>query len=151
MSETPSDPYGSSNPPGDNPYGNNQPAGNPYGSNPDDPAGYSAGGYGQPGYGAAGPYGHAPAPDHPQSTTVLVLGILGLVLCQILAPFAWIMGKRVVGEIDASGGSIGGRSSANAGRICGIIGTVLIGLSILFLIGFIVLVVIAGAGSSSDF
>ncbi len=137
MSETPSDPYGSSNPSGDNPYG----------SNPNDPAGYSAGGYGQPAYGAAGPYGNAPAPDHPQSTTVLVLGILGLVLCQILAPFAWIMGNRVVAEIDASGGSIGGRSSANAGRICGIIGTVLIGLSILALIAFVVLAFGLGASN----
>jgi uncharacterized membrane protein YjgN (DUF898 family) len=96
------------------------------------------------------PYGAPPvpaygafAPDHPQATLVLVLGILGLVLCQVISPFAWVMGNRVVREIDASGGTIGGRGSANAGRICGIIGTVLIGLGLLVVM---VAVIIAVAG-----
>ncbi len=74
-------------------------------------------------YGAP-PYGGFGAPDHPQATTVLILGILGLVLCQLISPFAWVMGNRVVAEIDASNGQLGGRSTANAGRICGIVGTV---------------------------
>ena len=96
--------------------------------------------YGQPAYPAY-------VPDHRQATTVLILGILGLVLCSILAPFAWVMGNRVVREIDASQGQVGGRSSANAGRICGIIGTVLMGLGLLFFLGIIVLA-IAGASTS---
>lgn len=85
------------------------------------------------------PYGAAPVPpygpprDHERAVTVLVLGILGLVLCQVLGPVAWIMGNRVVREIDASGGQLGGRSTANAGRICGIVGTVLLVLGLLFL------------------
>jgi hypothetical protein len=81
--------------------------------------------YGQPGYG-----GFAP-PDHPQSILVLILGILGLVMCPLIAPAAWVMGSRVVAEIDASGGQVGGRSTANAGRICGIVGTALIALCLL--------------------
>jgi uncharacterized membrane protein YjgN (DUF898 family) len=84
------------------------------------------------------PYGYAPPRDHPQGTTVLVLGILGLVLCQVLSPFAWVMGNRVIREIDLSNGAIGGRSSANAGRICGIIGTVLLGLSVLLVVVLVV-------------
>ena len=48
-------------------------------------------------------------------------------LCQLISPFAWVMGNRVLAEIDASNGQLGGRSQANAGRICGIVGTVLIG------------------------
>jgi tRNA (guanine-N7-)-methyltransferase len=86
--------------------------------------------YGQPGqpnpYQPAGGYnayggGPAPfyAPDHPQSSTVLILGILSLAVCQVLGPFAWVMGNRVVGEIDASGGRMGGRSQANIGRVLG--------------------------------
>lgn len=104
--------------------------------------------YGQPGYGQGYPP-YAMAPDHQQATTVLVLGILGLLLCQVLSPFAWVMGNRVVREIDASNGALGGRSSANAGRICGIIGTVLIGLAILFFGGFLVIAILAAAGSTS--
>ncbi|MCH8971439.1 MAG: hypothetical protein IH918_05050, partial [Acidobacteria bacterium] len=30
-------------------------------------------------------------PEPSQATTILVLGILGLILCQVLAPFAWVM------------------------------------------------------------
>lgn len=86
------------------------------------------------------PYYVAP-PDHPQATTTLVLGILGLVLCQVLSPFAWIMGSRVVGEIDRSRGAYGGRGLANAGRICGIVGTWLIVITI----GLIFVFVAGGA------
>ncbi|MBZ5739601.1 hypothetical protein [Nocardioides mangrovi] len=100
------------------------------------------------------PYGYpqqpyyGPPPDHPQATTVLVLGILGLVVCQVISPVAWVMGNRVLREIDASGGQLGGRSNVNAGRICGIIGTILIGISLLVLVGFLGIFVVAGVAGS---
>ena len=99
----------------------------------------------QPPYGGQPPYGQAPgdpmayAPDHPKATTSLVLGILGIVICGIIAPFAWRMGKRTVAEIDASQGQLGGRGSAQAGYILGLIGTVLLGLGLLFAVGAVVL------------
>ena len=93
------------------------------------------------------PYQYQPPRDHPSATTVLVLGILGLVLCQLLSPFAWAQGNRVVREIDASRGGYGGRSTANAGRICGIVGTVLLIVSIVFVIGIFGL---AGLSSASS-
>jgi uncharacterized membrane protein YjgN (DUF898 family) len=100
------------------------------------------------------PYGPPPvgfgAPEHPQATTVLILGILGLVLCGVLAPFAWVMGNRVVREIDASPGRYGGRSSANAGRICGIVGTILLGFSLLIGVGGLAVLLIAAASSSTS-
>ena len=91
-------------------------------------------GYGPPGYGGYGP----PAQNHPQSTTVLVLGILGIVVCGIVAPFAWVMGNRVVREIDASGGRWGGRTEANVGRILGIVGSALLILGVVLVVGVFV-------------
>jgi len=84
-----------------------------------------------------------PPPDHPQTTTILVLGICGLVLCQVLGPFAWSMGNKALREIDASEGRYGGRDTVNVGRILGIIGTIILGLFVLALVFF---VVIAGIG-----
>ena len=106
------------------------------------------GGYPPNQYGAP-PYGGFVPPDHHQAVTVLILGILGLVLCQLISPFAWVMGNRVVGEIDASGGQLGGRTQANAGRICGIVGTCLLGASILFGALALVFVLIAATSSTS--
>ena len=78
--------------------------------------------YGAPQY----PPGYGPVlPDHPQANVVLVLGILGIVVCPVVAPVAWVMGNRVVREIDASGGAVGGRSNANVGRVLGLVITVL--------------------------
>lgn len=81
------------------------------------------------------------APDHPKATTSLVLGILGLVVCGIIAPFAWVMGKRTVSEIDASGGRLGGRGAAQAGYVLGVIGTVLLGLGVLVLVVYLIVMV----------
>jgi uncharacterized membrane protein YjgN (DUF898 family) len=98
--------------------------------------------YGQP------PFGGFAQPDHQQAVLVLVLGILGLVLCQLISPVAWVMGNRVVAEIDASNGQIGGRGTANAGRICGMVGTALIALGFLVVIAAIVVVLIGAANEA---
>lgn len=130
---------------GQAPYG--QPAQPPYGQ-PE---------YGQPQYGAPQPgaYGQAPqyagyaVPDHQQSTLVMILGILSLVLCQVLGPVAWIMGNRVVREIDSAQGRLGGRSQAQAGRICGIIATALMIITILFVVVAIALGLFAASTSTT--
>ena len=69
-------------------------------------------------------------------------------LCSVLAPFAWRIGKNTVDEIDASNGQLGGRGAAQAGYIMGIIGTILLGLAVVFLVFWLIIVVIA-VGSSS--
>jgi uncharacterized membrane protein YjgN (DUF898 family) len=74
-------------------------------------------------------------PSHPQAVTVLVLGILSLVVCGLIGPFAWGMGSRVVREIEASGGRWGGHTEATIGRILGIVSTVLLVLSVVLVIG----------------
>jgi hypothetical protein len=110
----------------------------------------------QPPYGYPPQQGYLPqpvqyAPDHPKATTVLVLGILGVVLCQLIGPIAWSMGKKTVDEIDASRGGLGGRGAAQAGYILGIVGTVILGLSVVFLvIYFVIIVAIIGGGLATS-
>ena len=77
-----------------------------------------------------------------------MLGILGIVICGIIAPFAWRIGKRTVDEIDASNGQLGGRGPAQAGYIMGIIGTILLGLGLLFGVLLVVIGIIGAASSS---
>jgi hypothetical protein len=97
--------------------------------------------YGAPQY----PGGYGPVlPDHPQATTVLILGILGVVVCPLTAPFAWVMGNRVLKEVDASGGTLGGRSTANVGRILGIVWSCLMIAGVLLtLLGVVVFLLTA--------
>jgi hypothetical protein len=71
-----------------------------------------------------------------------VLGILGLVLCGVLAPFAWVMGRSTLQEIDASGGRWGGRSSANTGYVLGIVGSIMLGFALLMVVGYLLLMLV---------
>lgn len=90
------------------------------------------------------PYG--PVQDHPQATLVLILGILSIVICSLIGPFAWAIGKRAVREIDASGGTLGGRTQAQVGYIMGMIVTILM---IIGVVAVGVILVIALASSST--
>jgi hypothetical protein len=135
------------------PYGYGQPQydqpqyGQPYGQQP--PA--------QPPYGAAPGYGYpgqAPV-SHPQATTAMVLSLVGLIgffvcgLPLVLSPFAWRMGARVVREIDANPGMYGGRDQANAARIIGLIGTVLLALVVVLFVLAVGLLAIGSVTTTS--
>ncbi|KAJ1684503.1 hypothetical protein LUZ63_020258 [Rhynchospora breviuscula] len=105
-------------------------------------------------YGYAGGYGYQPVPSHPSATTSLVLGLVGLIgglascgLLLLVSPFALFVGRRAVREIDTSNGQLGGRSNANAGYVMGIVGTVLLVLAVLAVVGFIVLGIVVSASS----
>ncbi|MFC7620510.1 hypothetical protein [Microlunatus sp. GCM10028923] len=69
------------------------------------------------------PYGYLPA-EHPQGTTILVLGIVGFFVfpCGIVA---WYMGNKAMKEIQASGIRYGNESNVNIGRILGMVTTIL--------------------------
>jgi uncharacterized membrane protein YjgN (DUF898 family) len=95
---------------------------------------------------------YAPMPPNNQkATTALVLGILGVVVCGVIAPFAWSIGGKAVQEIDASGGAWGGRTEANAGRILGMVGTALLVVGVLAFVAFVVIFVVLGATTFSTF
>jgi hypothetical protein len=125
---------------GQPPYG--QPA---YGQPPYGQPPYGQPPYGQPGYPAVG-Y----PPDHPRATTSLVLGILGIVICGIVAPFAWQMGRRTVQEIDASNGQLGGRGAAQAGYVLGVIGTVLLGIGLVLVVLLVGVAIVGGIATSNS-
>jgi hypothetical protein len=63
-----------------------------------------------------------------RGSLVLVLGILSIVLPFVgivLGPIAWILGSQDLSEIHAGRMDPEGEGSTSAGRICGIIGTIL--------------------------
>ena len=65
---------------------------------------------------------------------ILVLGILSLVVCAPIGIPAWIMGNGDLKQIDAGTMDPNGRSLTNAGRICGMIGTILLAIVVVSLI-----------------
>jgi len=71
-----------------------------------------------------------------RATTSLVLGILGFVCCQICAPFAWYLGSQELKAIQAGQSSSAGQGVALAGKVLGIIGTILFVLAVLWVIFF---------------
>jgi hypothetical protein len=128
------------------PQGPYQPPSNPY-PQPGSFDQYAAPNpYGTPPYGGY-PQGYvAGQPEHPAATTALVLGIIGLVgiafcggLTLVLSPFAWAIGRRSVKEIDAAPGRYSGREKANAGKIMGLIGTILLAVGVVAIAGVILL------------
>lgn len=78
-----------------------------------------------------------------QATTILVLGILSLVVCQILGPIAWVMGNNELASIDAGRRPPQNRGTAQAGRILGIISTVLMIIGVVFLIALLFIGLVA--------
>ena len=125
-----------------------QSAGSPqsYGSAPEtagypaasQPAGYPQA-YGQP-YGTL--------PEHPQGTTILVLGIVGIFVT-ICAPIAWYLGAKAKKEIASSGIHYANEQNINIGRILGIVFTVLAIIGIVIgIVAFIIVVVLAAASGA---
>lgn len=100
------------------------------------PAGYSAG------YGAPGAYG--PPPGYGQRTnskavTALVLGIVGLVVCQPVAIAAIVVAGQAEREIRFSGGVETGKEMATAGKILGWIGVAMLVIAVIAIVAMLVL------------
>ncbi len=78
-----------------------------------------------------------------RGSAILTLGILSLTICLtslVLGPLAWAMGQSDMNEIRAGRMDPAGEGSTNAGRICGMIATILgasvLGVYLLFFVLF---------------
>ncbi len=136
-------------------------------SNPYEQQGWSQ----QPGspYGAEQPHYGQPSPQQPvygtpyaaygavdpnqirsNSTIVLVLGILGIFLIGLFGSIpAWVWGNSLIRQGQEAGLPDDFTSNARAGRILGIVGTVLHGLAILFIVAIFFFAVIVGLSANS--
>lgn len=110
--------YGSTPPPPPPP-----PPGGGYGGPPPPPGG---------GYGAPPPMSGGGQIEHPKGTTILILGILGLVCCSPLGIVAFVMGNTALKEIDANPGMYSNRQIVFIGKILGIVAMVLLVLSVIW-------------------
>lgn len=127
--------YGQPAPPPQPDYGSQTAYSQP-GSYPAQPAYGQQPDYGQlPAYGVnpyqQPAYGYVP-PNHPQATTALILGIVGMVLCPFVGIAGFVIGGRVRREIDAAPGQWGGRGLATAGWVLGILSIVYAALVLVF-------------------
>jgi len=73
-------------------------------------------------------------PKGTNAVAVLVLGILSICVCSVLGPIAWVMGKKELDQMNNGQLSRDGYGMAQAGYICGIVGT---GLLVLTTIWFL--------------
>lgn len=83
--------------------------------------------------------------------TVMILGILSLFLAGIiLGPIAWVMGNNDLKEMRAGRMDREGEGQTNAGRICGMIATILnIAALACVCIGFAIFIIAGIAGASA--
>lgn len=74
-----------------------------------------------------------------RGVTILVFGILGLLVCQLLGIAAWVMGNEDLREMDAGWMDPSGRDMTNAGRILGMIATAMLIIPAIFIVLMLVL------------
>ena len=92
------------------------------------------------------PGGYYPPQAPPvNATLILVFGILGIVFtfaCGFGGVFgivAWIMGNSALQTLHQIGDPLNQRGTVNAGRICGIVGTILMALGVVFFVAMMAL------------
>jgi hypothetical protein len=81
------------------------------------------------------------APEHPQGTTILVLGIVGLFVT-ICAPIAWFMGSKALKEAKASGINYSNEQQLVIGRVLGMVITIIALVALVFFIVFFIIIAI---------
>ncbi len=71
-----------------------------------------------------------PYPEASQAMLALVLSILHFVVCPFLGPVGWYLANQEIAGIEAGRRPPENRGTADAARIVGIIGTVLLGIGL---------------------
>ena len=86
-----------------------------------------------------------------RGTMILVFGILGFIVCFPFGIVAWVMGNTDLKAMDAGTMDPEGRGTTQAGKIIGIIATILTVLSIIIgILFFAVALILAAVASSSS-
>ena len=86
-----------------------------------------------------------PYPEQSQAATALVLGILSIVVCQLLGPFAWKLANNEIKAIAEGRRPPDSQGLAQAAKICGIVGTCFLAIGVAILI-FSLIALAAGFG-----
>lgn len=82
-----------------------------------------------------------------RGTAILVLGILGLVVCVICGIIAWVMGNTDLREMQEGRMDPSGMGLTRAGRICGMIATILAIVGVCIWLAIVIMGVASGAVS----
>ncbi|HJZ54361.1 MAG TPA: DUF4190 domain-containing protein [Gemmataceae bacterium] len=83
-----------------------------------------------------------------RGTTILVLGLLSILVCGLIGPFAWSMGKADLRKMEAGRMDPTGRGETQAGYICGMVATILMGIGlVLFVLWLVFLVAVLGVAA----
>lgn len=90
---------------------------------------------------------HYPGLPPHRGVLILILGVLSLCVCGILGPFAWIMGKGDLEQMDAGQMDPEGRGMTQGGMICGIISSVLLILGFVFAVLFAIFAITGAIAS----
>jgi hypothetical protein len=85
-----------------------------------------------------------------RGTMILVFGILGLIVCFPFGVVAWVMGNTDLKAMDAGTMDPEGRGTTQAGKIIGMIATILTVLSLIIGILFFAVALILPAVASSS-
>ena len=86
----------------------------------------------------------APSGRPHRGTTILVLGILGLVVCVICGIIAWVMGSADLKEMAAGRMDPTGRGLTQAGKICGMVSV------ILTVVGLVIWLIVMGVAVAAS-
>jgi len=78
---------------------------------------------------------------------ILVFGILSFVICPFFGIAAWVMGNADLREMAVGGMDPSGRDLTQAGRICGIVGTILVLIPMVIIIFAAIGMVLFGAAA----
>ncbi len=76
------------------------------------------------------------AQENSKATMALVFGVLGIICCGLLAPVAWYLANEELKAIEIGRIAETNRGVAQVAKILGIIGTILLGLALLWVVLF---------------
>jgi len=77
-----------------------------------------------------------------RGTVILVLGILGLLVCQVCSIIAWVLANADLKKMAAGQMDPAGHGMTHAGKICGIVGVILAVVTVIFSIIFVVVYIL---------